>query len=66
MTPADIRTLITRYTTELLEGPSGPNYSKDGQSVDWLSYRKFLTDEIFRLNELLQAMEPFEIAVRTD
>lgn len=47
---------LTRYQTELVEGDIKPDYSIDGQSVQWVKYRTWLLDEIVRLSDLIDSL----------
>lgn len=50
---ANLETALTRVTRELAEGDIKPNYSINGQSVNWPEYRRNLLDEAERLNQLI-------------
>ena len=52
----NLQTALDRYAAELAAGPIKPDYSINGQSVDWVDYRKFLLDEITRLTELVDSL----------
>lgn len=46
-----------RIAEELAEGPLQPNYSIEGQAVDWMTYRKHLIEELERLTSLITEAE---------
>lgn len=60
------QTTLQLYSNELAAGNIKPNYSIEGQSVDWIAYNKFLIEQIKELTLLIAGASPFEICVRTD
>ena len=50
-----------KIALELAEITSKPDYSIDGQSVQWTAHRKSLLDELKELNELILAYDPYEL-----
>lgn len=52
----NLETALTRVTRELAEGDIKPNYSINGQSVQWADYRQKLLDEAERLNQMIEEL----------
>lgn len=63
MTVADLEALRDGILADLIADLSSPfdSYSIDGQSVNRSRWRQWAIDTLFKLNELLQAMDPYEI-----
>lgn len=62
--PSDLDNLKARKSavlTELAAMGTKPDYSIDGQSVQWTSYRLSLLNELQMLNELIEQTEPYDI-----
>ncbi len=53
---AKLETALTRAVTELAEGDIKPDYSINGQSVQWTAYRAHLLDEVERLQGLIDVI----------
>lgn len=53
------RDQIAANLVEITASPK-PSYDIDGQRVEWTDYFKALTDQLARMNELLNGAEPFE------
>lgn len=51
-----LETALTRVVTELAEGDIKPDYSINGQSVQWTQYRQHLLEETERLQGLLDTI----------
>lgn len=51
-----LETALERVVSELAEGDIKPDYSINGQSVQWTRYRDHLLGEAERLNDLIDSI----------
>lgn len=60
----DLKTRRATIASELAALASKPDYSLDGQSVQWSAHRKALIEEYRSLNELILLLEPYEVHIQ--
>ncbi len=53
------RDQIAANLVEITANPK-PSYDVDGQRFEWTDYFKALTDQLSKMNELINGGEPFE------
>lgn len=70
-TPTRLENLITArdgFTARLAEASTDckPSYSIDGQSVNWVQYYRFLSEQIDKLDAQIAAAQPYEFVSKGD
>lgn len=70
-TPTRLENLIAArdgFTARLAEVATDckPSYSIDGQSVNWVQYYRFLSEQIDKLDSQIAAAEPYEFVSNGD
>ncbi len=59
----NLRAAKRKYSEQLVELSQDPrpSYDKDGEQVSWETYQKFLIEQINRLSQAINMMDPDEV-----